>query len=147
MKASAVWANALIAQDRQGFEIPVDFENLMFEYQVKYGKQVGMRSMAPYLPEAIIVDRSTIYGNPFPLAGRLLIHRKHAVFRYFLWLSRQIEDDGPDITRRQILALRNQRVLCHCNNFSSVRNSHQWCHGMVLLAAADYIHVRYGGTL
>ena len=144
MHPRASWANAVVQRDRQGFEIPPEFEQIMYDYQKRYGRQVGMCSMHPAMPHAIIVDRTSLYGNPFRLQGKLLIHRKHSVYEYFLWLSRQIEDNGPAITRKQILALRNQTVLCHCNNFSSVNNAHQWCHGMILLAAADYIQSRYG---
>ena len=102
---------------------------------------------------AVIVDRTSIYGNPFRIVGlcvdspdgrtwscgSLAAAQRHATEQYRAWL----EGSGPDVygaasrtyDRRRILAglpvLRGRDLACPCPE--PAPGVPDWCHGAVLL--------------
>ena len=110
------------------------------------------------LPEnAVIVDRTSRYGNPFVVEGTIVIApdarawqlgspgaaRRFATEQHRLWLA----GEGPDTytvgrrtyDRRRVLAslpqLRGQDLACPCDVPSP--GEPDYCHGQNLLAAAN----------
>lgn len=138
------WAKSVNGAWNDSSAIPPDFLTYMEGLQKKYGHRVGKVYQIAQYPDCIIIDRTTAYGNPFPLKYRTIAGRPRSLYQYYHWLNAQIINDGPTLKRADIALLTHSYVLCHCNEFSAISNPNHWCHGMVLLAAADYVKLKYG---
>ena len=71
-----------------------------------------------------LIDRTTIFGNPFPewKWGRVLCIRRHRSYFY-----NRLERD-PEF-KRQVLSLQGKRIGCHCKPLP--------CHGDTI---AEYLN-------
>lgn len=89
------------------------------------------------LPDnTVIVDRTSIFGNPFVVGESGVPDRETAVARYRQWLI-----EGRAIERHRILAnlhqLRGKNLACWCP-------LDQACHGDVLLEMANDLKRKEG---
>lgn len=104
----------------------------------KYGHLVWNKWNAP--TDAIYVGRGSLYGNPIPLTNpKDPQERIKVILEFQRYLTRRIKDDA--IFAGAVMSLKGQDLKCYCSNGkSSLDEGARYCHGLILLHAADLLH-------
>ena len=104
----------------------------------KYGHSVWNKWNAP--TDAIYVGRGSLYGNPIHLTNpKDPQERIEVILEFQKYLTRRIKDDV--IFAAAVMSLKGQDLECYCSNGkSSLDEGARYCHGLILLHAADLLH-------
>ena len=104
----------------------------------KYGHLVWNKWNAP--EDAIYIGRGSLYGNPIPLVDpKDSRERIDVILEFQKYLTRRIKDD---VIFAAVMSLKGQDLKCYCSNGkSSLDEGARYCHGLILLHAADLLHL------
>lgn len=116
--------------------VPKTFIAKMESYQIKYGHLVF--NVKQDVKRCRYIGRGTRYGNPFPVRPKTRENRLISCYMFYRYLNQTIKDEQA-ITVEEIKDLYGKPVMCHCHDGSNVVNHDQFCHGLILHAAADYL--------
>ena len=108
------------------------------ELLAKYGHSVWNKWNTP--EDAIYIGRGSLYGNPIPLVDpKDSQERIDVILEFQRYLTRRIKDDV--IFAAAVMSLKGRDLACYCSNGkSSLDEGARYCHGLVLLHAADLLH-------
>lgn len=109
------------------------------ELLVKFGHLVWNKWNAPS-ESTTYIGRGSLYGNPIPLANpKDPQERIEVILEFQKYLTRRIEDDA--IFAGAVMSLKGRDLACYCSNGkSSLDEGARYCHGLILLHAADLLH-------
>lgn len=109
------------------------------ERLAKYGHLVWNKWNAP--EDAIYICRGSLYGNPIPLTNpKDPQERIDVILEFQRYLTRRIKEDA--IFAGAVMSLKRHDLKCYCSNGkSSLDEGARYCHGLVLLHAADLLHL------
>lgn len=109
------------------------------ELLAKYGHLVCNKWNAP--EDAIYIGRGSLYGNPILLVDpKDSRERIDVILEFQRYLTRRLQDDA--IFAGAVMSLKGQDLKCYCSNGkSSLDEGARYCHGLVLLHAADLLHL------
>lgn len=91
--------------------------------------------------DAIYIGRGSLYGNPIPLTNpKDPQERIEVILMFQRYLARRLKDDT--IFAGAVTSLKGHDLKCYCSNGkSSLDEGARYCHGLVLLHAADLLHL------
>lgn len=109
------------------------------ELMSKSGHLVWNKWNAP--TDAIYIGRGSLYGNPIPLTNpKDSQERIEVILEFQKYLTRRLQDDA--IFAGAVMSLKGRDLACYCSNGkSSIDKGARYCHGLVLLHAADLLHL------
>ena len=109
------------------------------ELLAKYGRLVWNKWNAP--TDAIYIGRGSLYGNPIPLTDpKDPQERIEVILQFQRYLTRRLKEDA--IFAGAVKSLKGYDLKCYCSNGkSSIDEGARYCHGLVLLHAADLLHL------
>ena len=109
------------------------------ELLVKYGHSVWNKWNA--LEDATYIGRGSLYGNPIPLTDpKDPQERIDVILEFQRYLTRRLKEDS--IFAGAVMSLKGYDLKCYCSNGkSSLDEGARYCHGLVLLHAADLLHL------
>lgn len=109
------------------------------ELLVKYSHLVWNKWNAP--TDAIYIGRGSLYGNPIPLTDpKDPQERIDVILQFQRYLTSRLKEDP--IFAGAVMSLKGCDLKCYCSNGkSSLDESARYCHGLVLLHAADLLHL------
>lgn len=104
----------------------------------KYGHLVWNKWNAP--EDAIYIGRGSLYGNPIPLTDpKDPQERIGVILQFQRYLTRRLKEDA--IFAGAVMSLKGRELKCYCSNGkSSLDEGARYCHGLILLHAADLLH-------
>lgn len=113
------------------------------QLQEKYGHRIFSKK-GDVSPTATYIGRGSIYGNKYThipnISNTVLVaNRTVAVLQYRSNLIKEIKK-GNTVLIEAIKDLKNKNVICYCNNGSNRPDPEKYCHGLILLAACDYLN-------
>lgn len=105
----------------------------------KYGHLVWNKWNAP--ENAIYIGRGSLYGNPIPLTDpKDPQERIEVILQFQRYLTRRLKEDA--IFAGAVKSLKDYDLKCYCSNGkSSIDEGARYCHGLILLHAADLLHL------
>lgn len=105
----------------------------------KYGQLVWNKWNAP--EDATYIGRGSLYGNPIPLTDpKDPRERTEVILMFQRYLARRLKEDP--IFAGAVKSLKGHDLKCYCSNGkSSLDEGARYCHGLVLLHAADLLHL------
>ena len=108
------------------------------ELLTKYGHLVWNKWNAP--TDAIYIGRGSLYGNPIPLTDpKDPQERIGVILQFQRYLTRRLKEDP--IFAGAVMSLKGRDLKCYCSNGkSSIDEGARYCHGLILLHAADLLH-------
>lgn len=109
------------------------------ELLVKYGHLVWNNKWnAP--EDATYIGRGSLYGNPIPLTNpKDPQERIEVILQFKDYLTRRLKEDP--IFVGAVMSLKGRDLACYCSNGkSSLDEGARYCHGLILLHAADLLH-------
>ena len=106
----------------------------------KYGHLVWNKWNAP--EDAIYIGRGSLYGNPIPLTNpKDPQERIDVILEFQKYLTRRLKEDV--IFAGAVMSLKGRDLKCYCSNGrSSLDEGARYCHALILLHAADLLHLR-----
>lgn len=109
------------------------------ELLAKYGHLVWNKWNAP-TESTTYIGRGSLYGNPIPLADpKDPQERIEVILEFQRYLTRRLQDDA--IFAGAVMSLKGRDLACYCSNGkSSLDEGARYCHGLILLHAADLLH-------
>lgn len=109
------------------------------ELLTKYGNLVWNKWNAP--TDAIYISRGSLYGNPIPLTDpKDPQERIDVILQFQRYLTRRLKEDA--IFAGAVRSLKGYDLKCYCSNGkSSLDEGARYCHGLILLHAADLLHL------
>lgn len=109
------------------------------ELLAKYGHLVWNRWNAP--EDATYIGRGSLYGNPIPLTNpKDPQERIEVILQFKDYLARRLKEDP--IFAGAVKSLKGRDLACYCSNGkSSLDEGARYCHGLILLQAADLLHL------
>lgn len=109
------------------------------ELLTKHGHLVWNKWNAP-TESTTYIGRGSLYGNPIPLADpKDLKARIEVIHEFQRYLARRLRDDA--IFAGAVKSLKGRDLACFCSNGkSSLDEGARYCHGLILLHAADLLH-------
>lgn len=104
----------------------------------KYGRHVWNKWNAP--DYSVYIGRGSLYGNPIPLLDpKNETERIECILAFTEYLGRRIQAEPA--FAGAVMSLRHQSLKCYCSNGkTSKEDDARYCHGLVLLYAADLLH-------
>lgn len=104
----------------------------------KYGHRVWNKWNAPEY--SVYIGRGSLYGNPIPLLDpKNETERIECILEFTEYLGRRIQAEPA--FAGAVMSLRNQNLKCYCSNGKTSKDDGaRYCHGLVLLYAADLLH-------
>lgn len=108
------------------------------ELLAKYGHLVWNKWNAS--EDATYIGRGSLYGNPIPLTDpKDPRERIEVILEFQRYLARRLKEDP--IFAGAVKSLKGRDLACYCSNGkSSLDEGARYCHGLVLLHAADLLH-------
>lgn len=105
----------------------------------KYGRLVWNKWNAP--EDATYIGRGSLYGNPIPLTNpKDPRERIEVILEFQRYLTRRLQDDA--IFAGAVMSLKGRDLACYCSNGkSSLDDGARYCHALILLHAADLLHL------
>ena len=105
----------------------------------RYGHLVWNKWNAP--EDAIYIGRGSLYGNPIPLTNpKDPRERIEVILEFQRYLTRRLKEDA--IFAGAVMSLKGHDLKCYCSNGrSSLDEGARYCHGLILLHAADLLHL------
>lgn len=109
------------------------------ELLVKYGHLVWNKWNAP--EDATYIGRGSLYGNPIPLTDpKDPQERIEVILQFKDYLTRRLQEDP--IFAGAVMSLKGRDLACYCSNGkSSLDDGARYCHALILLHAADLLHL------
>lgn len=109
------------------------------ELLTKYGHLVWNKWNAP--TDAIYIGRGSLYGNPIPLTDpKDPQERIDVILQFQRYLTQRLKEDP--IFAGAVKSLKGYDLKCFCSNGkSSLDEGARYCHGLILLHAADLLHL------
>lgn len=91
--------------------------------------------------DAIYIGRGSLYGNPIPLTDpKDPQERIEVILEFQRYLTRRLKEDA--IFAGAVKSLKGRELKCYCSNGkSSIDEGARYCHGLILLHAADLLHL------
>lgn len=113
--------------------------NHLDELLTKYGHLVWNKWNAP--EDSTYIGRGSLYGNPIPLTNpKDPQERIEVILQFQRYLTRRLKEDA--IFAGVVKSLKGYDLKCYCSNGkSSIDEGARYCHGLVLLHAADLLHL------
>lgn len=104
----------------------------------KHGHLVWNKWNAP--SNTVYIGRGSLYGNPIPLVDpKDQNERIEVILMFQRYLTHRLQDDA--IFAGAVKSLKGQDLKCYCSNGkSSLDEGARYCHGLILLHAADLLH-------
>lgn len=104
----------------------------------KYGHHVWNKWNAP--DYSVYIGRGSLYGNPIPLLDpKNETERIECILAFTEYLGRRIQAEPA--FAGAVMSLRHHDLKCYCSNGkTSKADGARYCHGLVLLYAADLLH-------
>lgn len=104
----------------------------------KYGRHVCNKWDAPEY--SVYIGRGSLYGNPIPLSDpKNETERIECILAFTEYLGRRIQAEPA--FAGAVMSLRHHDLKCYCSNGeTSKAEGARYCHGLVLLYAADLLH-------
>lgn len=108
------------------------------ELLAKYGHLVWNKWNAR--EDATYIGRGSLYGNPIPLTNpKDPRERIEVILQFKDYLTRRLKEDP--IFAGAVMSLKGRDLACYCSNGkSSLDEGARYCHGLILLHAADLLH-------
>lgn len=105
----------------------------------KYCHLVWNKWNAP--EDATYIGRGSLYGNPIPLKDpKDPQERIEVILMFQRYLARRLKKDP--IFTGAVMSLKGHDLKCYCSNGkSSLDDGARYCHGLILLHAADLLHL------
>lgn len=109
------------------------------ELLAKYGHLVWNKWNAP--TDAIYIGRGSLYGNLIPLTDpKDPQERIEVILQFQRYLTSRLKEDP--IFAGAVMSLKGRDLKCFCSNGkSSLDEGARYCHGLILLHAADLLHL------
>ena len=113
--------------------------NHLDELLTKYGHLVWNKWNAP--ENSTYIGRGSLYGNPIPLTNpKDPQERIEVILEFQRYLTQRLKEDS--IFAGAVMSLKGHDLKCYCSNGkSSLDEGARYCHGLVLLHAADLLHL------
>lgn len=110
------------------------------ELLTKHGHLVWNKWNAP--TDAIYIGRGSLYCNPIPLTNpKDPQERIDVILEFQRYLTRRLKEDA--IFAGAVMSLKGHDLKCYCSNGrSSLDEDARYCHGLILLHAADLLHLQ-----
>ncbi len=104
----------------------------------RYGSMVWNKWNAP--EDAVYIGRGSLYGNPIPLSNpKDEDERIECIDQFLVYLIGRLKSDA--IFAGAVMSLRSKDLKCFCSNGKcSKTDGARYCHGHVLLKAAELLH-------
>ena len=108
------------------------------ELLTTYGHLVWNKWNAP--EDSTYIGRGSLYGNPIPLTNpKDPQERIEVILEFQRYLTLRLKEDA--IFAGAVMSLKGHDLKCYCSNGkSSLDDGARYCHGLVLLYAADLLH-------
>lgn len=109
------------------------------ELLAKHGHLVWNKWNAP--EDSAYIGRGSLYGNPIRLTNpKDLQERIEVILEFQRYLTRRLQEDP--IFAGAVKSLKGRDLKCYCSNGkSSLDEGARYCHGLILLHAADLLHL------
>lgn len=104
----------------------------------RHGSLVWNKWNAP--EDAVYIGRGSLYGNPIPLSNpKDEDERVECIDQFLVYLISRLNSDA--VFAGAVMSLRARDLKCFCSNGKcSTDDGARYCHGHVLLKAADLLH-------
>ena len=104
----------------------------------RYGSLVWNKWNAP--EDAVYIGRGSLYGNPIPLSNpKDEEERIECIDQFLVYLIGRLKSDA--IFAGAVMSMKSRDVKCYCSNGNrSTADGARYCHGLILLEAADLLH-------
>ena len=104
----------------------------------EYGRLVWNKLNAP--EDAVYIGRGSLYGNPIPLSNpKDEDERVECIDQFLVYLISRLKSDPA--FAGAVMSLESKDLKCYCSNGKCSNNDGaRYCHGHVILKAADLLH-------
>ena len=104
----------------------------------EYGRLVCNKWNAP--EDAVYIGRGSLYRNPIPLSNpKDEDERVECIDQFLAYLISRLKSDA--VFAGAVMSLRSKDLKCFCSNGKcSKADGARYCHGHVLLKAAELLH-------
>ena len=104
----------------------------------EYGSLVWNKWNAP--EDATYIGRGSLYGNPIPLSNpKDEDERVECIDQFLIYLISRLKSDPA--FAGAVMSMKSRDVKCYCSNGKrSTVDGARYCHGLILLEAADLLH-------
>lgn len=104
----------------------------------EYGSLVWNKWNAP--EDATYIGRGSLYGNPIPLSNpKDEDERVECIDQFLVYLISRLKSDP--VFAGAVMSMKSRDFKCYCSNGKrSTADGARYCHGLILLKAADLLH-------
>lgn len=104
----------------------------------RHGSLIWNKWNAP--EDAVYIGRGSLYGNPIPLSNpKDEEERISCIDQYLNYLINRLKSDA--VFAGAVMSLKSENLKCFCSNGKcSTSEGARYCHGHVLLEAANLLH-------
>ena len=104
----------------------------------RHGSFVWNKWNAP--EDAVYIGRESLYGNPIPLSNpKDEDERIECIDQFLVYLISRLKSDA--VFAGAVMSMKSRDVKCFCSNGKrSTKDGARYCHGLILLEAADLLH-------
>lgn len=104
----------------------------------RHGSLVWNKWNAPEY--AVYIGRDSLYGNPIPLSNpKDEDERIECIDQFLVYLISRLKSDA--VFAGAVMSLKSSDVMCFCSNGKcSTSEDARYCHGLILLEAANLLH-------
>lgn len=87
----------------------------------------------------VVIDRTTVFGNPYPLIGDSVEERVYILSEFYKEFRARLRTDVKYL--ESIKALKGKRLGCHCSNGDTTPDPRKFCHGHIIAYFVNVIGI------